>query len=148
MDPDEISGQIVDAAYRLHVGLGSGLLESIYETVLVRDLNRRGLHVERRKSISFHYDGLHFKDCLRIDLSVESLVIVEIKSVERLHPMHSKQLLTYLRLSNLPIGLLMNFGAATMKDGLHRVVNKFQPSASSRLRVNQLTANTNDAERN
>ena len=134
---DEITGQIVDAAYKLHLALGPGPLESVYEIVLARDLGRRGLKVERQKSLSFNYDGLHFSDCFKIDLIVESEVIVEIKSVESLAPQHAKQLLTYLRLSHLPVGFLMNFGTARLKDGLRRVVNGLAPSASPRLRVNQ-----------
>jgi GxxExxY protein len=137
---DDITGEIVDAAYKLHVGLGPGLLESVYEIVLARDLERRGLKVERQKSISFGYDGLQFVDCLRVDLLVASCVPVEIKSVERLAAVHPKQLLTYLRLLSLPVGLLINFGASTLKEGLHRVVNGLPNSASPRLRVNQTTA--------
>jgi iron complex transport system substrate-binding protein len=118
-----ITGQIVDAGYKIHVGLGPALLESIYETVLYRDLVRRGLHVERQKVVSFDFDGLRFDNCLRLDLLVEGQVVVEIKSIERLAPVHPKQLLTYLRLLDLPVGLLMNFGAPTFKEGLHRVSN-------------------------
>ena len=134
---DDLTGDIVDACFKLHVALGPGLLESIYETVLVRDLDRRGLSVERQKSVSFEYDGLQFSDALRIDILVEARVVVELKSVERLLPVHPKQVLTYLRLLNLPVGLLVNFGAPTMKEGLHRIVNKLSPSASPRLRVNR-----------
>jgi GxxExxY protein len=134
---DDVTGEIVDAAYKLHTGLGPGLLESVYEVVLARDLERRGLRAVRQEPISFDYDGLHFHDCLRLDLLVEDCVIVEIKSVEKLLPVHLKQLLTYLRLVRLPVGLLINFGAPTMKEGLQRVVNQLIPSASSRLRVNR-----------
>ncbi len=136
---DEITGEIVDAAYKLHTGLGPGLLESVYETVLARDLERRGLRVERQKMVEFEYDGMRFEDGLRLDLFVEGCVIVELKSVEKIAPVHSKQLLTYLRLMNLPVGLLVNFGAATLKEGLSRVVNNYIPSSSAtpRLRVNQ-----------
>jgi iron complex transport system substrate-binding protein len=137
---DDITGEIIDTAYKLHVGLGPGLLESVYEMVLARDLARRGLHIDRQTSVSFDYDGLHFSDALRIDLLVESCVVVEIKSIEKLLPVHPKQLLTYLRLLNLPVGLLINFGAPRLKDGLQRIVNGFQPTASPRLRVNQRTA--------
>ena len=135
---DDITGEIVDAAFMLHTGLGPGLLESVYETVLARELQRRGLQVERQKPVSFHYDGLDFNDGFRVDLMVESRVIVEIKSVERLASVHSKQLLTYLRLLNLPVGLLINFGAPTLKEGLHRIVNGLPRTASPRLRVNQM----------
>ncbi len=134
---DDVTGEIVDAAYKLHTGLGPGLLESVYETVLARDLQRLGLQVERQKSVAFDYDDLHFDDGLRVDLLVESRVVVEIKSVEKLLPVHPKQVLTYLRLLNLSVGLLINFGAPTLKEGLKRIVNGFEPSASPRLRVNR-----------
>jgi iron complex transport system substrate-binding protein len=137
MDVDGITGQIVDAAYKLHTGLGPGLLESVYELVLARELNKRGLHVETQKPVTFEFDGIQFEDALRIDLMVEGSVVVELKSVETLAPVHYKQLLTYLRLLNLPVGLLINFGAATLKEGLHRIVNNYKPSAvaSGRLPV-------------
>ena len=134
---DDVTGEIVDTAYKLHTGLGPGLLESVYETVLACDLQRRGLLVERQKPVSFDYDGLHFDDGLRVDLLVESRVVVEIKSVERLQPVRPKQVLTYLRLMNLSVGLLINFGAPTLKEGLKRIVNDLEPSASPRLRVNR-----------
>jgi GxxExxY protein len=133
---DTITGAIVDAALKPHRGLGPGLLESVYEAVLARDLQRRGFGAERQKTFSFTYDGLRFADALRLDLLVDSRVIVEIKSVERLAPVHSKQLLTYLRLLDLPVGLLINFGAPRLKDGLHRIVNKLAPTASPALRIN------------
>lgn len=134
---DEITGTIVDAAVKRHQSLGPGLLESVYEVVLARDLDRRGLRVERQKSVPFEYDGLRFDEGLRVDLLVEGCVVVELKSVEKLAPVHGKQLLTYLRLLHLQVGLLLNFGAGTMKEGLHRVVNNLPFSASPRLRVNQ-----------
>jgi iron complex transport system substrate-binding protein len=105
--------------------------------VLAQALQKRGLQVERQKAIQFEYDGIVFEEGFRADLLVEGRVIVELKSVEKLSPVHSKQLLTYLRLMNLPVGLLINFGAATLKEGLHRVVNNLPSSASPRLRVNQ-----------
>ncbi|MHB1161304.1 MAG: GxxExxY protein [Chloroflexota bacterium] len=135
---DDITGEIVDAAYRLHTRLGPGLLESVYEVVLAKELEKRGLKTERQKSVSFEFDGLWFDEGLRVDLLVEGTVVVELKSVESLAPVHSKQLLTYLRLLNLPVGLLINFGAPTLRQGLHRIVNNYRPSASPRLRVNQV----------
>jgi iron complex transport system substrate-binding protein len=135
---DDITGDIVDAALKIHMGLGPGLMESVYEAVLARALERRGFLVERQKAIRFEYDGMVFEEGFRADLIVDSRVVVKLKSVERLAPVHSKQLLTYLRLLDLPVGLLINFGAATLKDGLHRIVNRLPPSASPRLRVNQL----------
>ena len=136
---DEITGQVVDAAFKLHSRPGPGLLESIYELVLAGELERRGLRVERQKPVSFEFDGLQFEDAFRVDLLLEGCVVVELKSVETLAPVHSKQVLTYLRLLNLPVGLLINFGSATMKEGLHRVVNNYRPSSSAppRLRVNR-----------
>jgi len=133
---DDITGAVVDAALKIHMDLGPGLLESVYESVLARALQRRGLQVERQKTIRFEYDGMVFEEGFRTDLLVEGRVVVELKSVENLAPVHSKQLLTYLRLMNLQVGLLINFGAATLKEGLHRIVNNLPNSASPRLRVN------------
>ena len=135
---DDITGEIVDAAYKLHTGLGPGLVESVYEVVLARELERRGLRAARQKSVSFDFDGLNFRDCLRVDLLVESRVVVEIKSVEKTLPVHQRQLLTYLRLMHLRVGLLINFGAPTLREGLQRIVHELPPSASPRLRVNHL----------
>jgi iron complex transport system substrate-binding protein len=139
LEIDEITGQVVDASFKLHTHFGPGLLESVYELVLARELEQRGLTVERQKPVSFEFDGLRFEDAFRVDLLVEGCVVVELKSVETLAPVHSKQVLTYIRLLNLPVGLLINFGAATMKEGLQRVVNNYRPSASAppRLRVNK-----------
>ncbi len=136
-DIDEITGNIVDAAYKIHTGLGPGLLVSVYEAVLGRELEKRGLVVERQKIISFEYDGMRFDEGLKVDLLVEEVVVVELKSVEKFAPVHAKQVLTYLRLLHLPVGLLINFGSPTLKEGLQRIVNNYQPSAASRLRVNQ-----------
>ena len=125
------------ASIKIHRELGPGLLESVYEVVLARDLARRGLVVERQKAVAFDYDGMHFEEGLRIDFLVNGCVVIELKSVEKLSPVHSKQLLTYHRLMKLPVGDLINFGASTLKEGLQRVVNNISPSASPRLRVNQ-----------
>ena len=132
MELDDIPGGIVDAALRIHVELGPGLLESVYEAVLARALERRGFRVERQKAIRFEYDGMVFEEGFRMDLLVEGRVVVELKSVEKLAPVHGKQVLTYLRLSQLPVGLLINFGAATLKEGLHRIVNQLPNSAPPR----------------
>lgn len=134
---DDITGAIVDASVKIHMELGPGLLESVYEAVLARALEKRGFRVERQKVVRLEYDGMVFEEGFRADLLVEGRVVVELKSVEKLAAVHSKQLLTYLRLMNLPVGLLINFGAATLKEGLHRIVNKLPASASPRLRVNQ-----------
>jgi GxxExxY protein len=134
---DEITGGIVDSSLRIHRDLGPGLLESVYEAILARALERRGHRVFRQQTIRFEYDGLIFEEGLRVDLLVDDRVLVELKSQERLAPVHGKQLLTYLRLMRLPVGLLINFGAGTLKEGLHRIVNELPPSASPRLRVNR-----------
>lgn len=138
MELDDITGAIVDASLQIHRDLGPGLLESVYEAVLARALEKRGLLVERQKEVPFEYEDMVFESGFRTDLIVESQVIVEVKSVETLAPIHSKKLLTYLRLSNKRVGLLINFGAPTLKEGLHRIVNRLSPSASPRLRVNGL----------
>jgi GxxExxY protein len=138
MELDDVTGAVVDEAIRIHRRPGPGLLESVYERLLENRLRRRGLSVESQLGIDFTYDGIDFKDGFRIDLLVENCVILEVKSLERgLAPVHTKQLLTYLRLTNLHIGLLLNFGGATMKEGIKRVVNDLPPSASPELRVNQ-----------
>lgn len=137
LELDDITGAIVDTGINIHKALGPGLLESVYEVVLARVLERRGFQVERQKSITFEYDGMLFEEGFRVDLLVNRRVVVEIKSVEQLAPVHAKQLLTYLRLMNLPVGLLINFGGATLKEGLQRVVNGFPSSVSPRLRVNK-----------
>ena len=134
---DDVTGTIIDAALRIHRELGPGLLESVYECILQRDLLRRGLRVDRQKTIAFDFDGMHFDEGLKVDLLVNDAVVVELKSVENLLPVHKKQVLTYLRLLRRPVGLLINFGAPTLKEGLHRIVNKLPASASPRLRVNQ-----------
>ena len=121
MDLDLITGHIVDSAVRLHMRLGPGLLESVYERLLAQDLARRGLEVERQRVLGFEFDGLHFEDGLRVDLLVNSAVVVEVKSVEKLAPIHSKQVLTYLRVLDLRAGLLINFGSMKLKEGLHRM---------------------------
>jgi GxxExxY protein len=134
---DDITGTVVDAAVKIHRALGPGLLESVYAAVLTRTLVRQGFKVERQKVVRFEYDGMIFEDGLRIDLVVDDRVLIELKSIERLAPVHGKQVLTYLRLSNLQVGLLINFGGATLKEGLQRIVNNLPPSASPHLRVNR-----------
>ncbi len=118
-----ITGMILDAAFRVHTKLGPGLLESVYEAVLTRDLAARGLAVERQKPVSFDFEGLRFNDAFRIDLLVDHAVVVEIKSVTALTTVHHKQLLTYLRLLDCRLGLLLNFGAAHLRDGIKRIAN-------------------------
>jgi iron complex transport system substrate-binding protein len=137
MDLEAIAAAVIDVSFRLHRDLGAGLLESVYETVLAAQLDRMGYAVRRQMPISFAFEGLMFEAAFKVDLIVEGSLIVEIKSVERLNAAHAKQLLTYLRLADQPLGLLINFGGATLKEGLRRVVNGHTSFASSRLRVNQ-----------
>ncbi|WCJ59529.1 GxxExxY protein [Fontisphaera persica] len=137
MNAEEISAVVVDAAFHIHKELGPGLLESVYEAVLARALERRGLAVQRQKSVAFEYDGMRFEEGLRVDLLVNEVLVIELKSVETLAPVHSKQLLTYLRLLGLSLGLLINFAAPTFKDGCRRINNHHPSFTSSRLRVNQ-----------
>lgn len=136
-DVDAISGDVIDLALRLHKDLGPGLLENVYETVLAGKLVEKGYAVRRQVPIDIEFEGSRFSAAFKLDLLIENQLIVEIKSVERLAAVHGKQLLTYLRLSHQPVGLLINFGGATLKEGLRRIVNDHHPSATSRLRVNQ-----------
>jgi iron complex transport system substrate-binding protein len=142
-DSEAISGDVIEAAIGLHRELGPGLLESVYELLLAGELASRGYVVERQKPINIEYRGSRFEAAFRIDLLVEETLLVEIKSVERLTGAHSKQLLTYLRLTNQPVGLLINFAGETLKEGLKRVVNDYIPSAPPRLRVNQIKGGQN-----
>ncbi len=114
---DEITGAIVDESLKIHQGLGPGLLESVYEAVLARALERRGFRVERQKLIRFEFDGMLFEEGFRIDLLVEGLVVVELKSVEALAPVYGKQVLTYLRLTGLQVGLLINLRSRNLEGG-------------------------------
>jgi iron complex transport system substrate-binding protein len=136
-NPEALSAIVVDTAFHIHDELGPGLLESVYASVLTRALQRRGLKVEREKIVVFEFDGMQFNDGLRIDLLVNDVLVVELKSVELFAAVHFKQLLTYLRLMDLPLGLLINFGAATFKAGCRRVVNDHRDTGNSRLRINQ-----------
>lgn len=135
-DIETIAFDAIDLSLRLHRELGPGLLESVYETILAAKLGAMGYRVERQCPVDFSFDGLRFDAACRIDLLVEGQLLLEIKSVERLNAAHAKQLLTYLRLTKRPLGLLINFGGATLKEGLRRIVNDYTPIASSRLRVN------------
>lgn len=138
MEIDEVTGTVLDEAIKLHRRIGPGLLEVVYEQLLGAALLRRGLAVQRQLAIDVFDEGEVFPAAFRIDLLVERSVIVEIKSVERLAPVHGKQVLTYLRLTGLQAGLLINFNCAVLKDGVQRIVNGYVPSASPRLRVNQI----------
>ena len=123
MKENGIGTIIVDSALELHRNLGSGLLESVYEVTLARSLERRGLAVQRQVAVPIEYHGETFSEGFRADLIVGGLVIVELKSIERVMPAHKKQLLTYLRLTGLKLGYLLNFGEALMRDGITRSIN-------------------------
>lgn len=137
MEINEITGIIIDTALDIHKELGPGLLESVYEVVLAKSLELRGMKIDRQKPIKFEFRGIIFDEGFRVDLLVENKVIVELKSIEKIAPVHQKQLLTYLKLMGLEVGLLINFNSVLLKDGLHRIVNKYSPSASPKLCVNQ-----------
>jgi GxxExxY protein len=126
MTENAIATEIVDAAFRIHTTLGPGLLESVYDTVLAYELNCRDLRTVRQQPIPVVYENVRIDMGFRADLVVEDKVIVEIKSVELLAPVHKKQLLTYLRLADKRLGLLINFNVALIKDGITRIVNRLE----------------------
>lgn len=123
MTENEIASLIMDEAFLIHRELGPGLLESVYEVVMARRVSDKGLVVERQVPVPIKFQGIVFDEGFRADLFVEQKVIIELKSVERLQPVHSKQLLTYLRLTGCRLGLLINFGENLLKDGFKRVAN-------------------------
>ena len=123
MTENEIAKIIVDAAFQVHKRLGPGLLESVYEVILAHELKKRGLRVKRQVPVPIVFDEIKFDEGFRADLIVEEKVIVELKSVEKVSRVHKKQLLTYLRLADKRLGLLINFGAELIRDGISRVVN-------------------------
>lgn len=123
MHENDIAKIVVDAAFKVHKTLGPGLFESVYETVLAHEIKQRGLAVERQKVIPISYEGLVLDEGFRADLVAGDKVIVELKSLETMAPVHKKQLLTYLRLADKRLGLLINFGANLIKDGIFRVAN-------------------------
>ena len=120
---NQLTGQIVDSAMRVHSQLGPGLLESAYEACLAYELQRRGFRVLRQLALPVEYEGLRIDAGYRIDLLVEDVVVVELKAVEALHPIHRAQLLSYLRLSRKRVGLLLNFNVRRLRDGIERFVN-------------------------
>ncbi len=126
---DEISKEVIGEAIRIHRELGPGLLESVYVTVLEAALLRKGLLVEKEVPIDIEYDGMQFTKAFRIDLLVDGRLVVEVKSIEKLGKSHAKQLLTYLRLTKQPVGLLLNFSEATMLEGVRRLVNDYRPES-------------------
>lgn len=131
MKIDEITGAIVDAAMKVHSALGPGLLESVYETCLRHELQKRGFRVTAQVWLPVVYDGIEIEGGYKIDLLVEDEVVVELKTVEHLLALHQAQLLSYLKLSNKRIGLLINFNVVHLRDGVKRMVNNYISSASS-----------------
>ena len=123
MTENDLAKVIVDCAYKVHTTLGPGLLESVYEAALVYELGKRGLQAERQKPLPVVYENIRLEEGYRADLVVSNLVIVALKSVEEIAPVHKKQLLTYLRLADKRLGLLINFGTAKIRDGISRIVN-------------------------
>lgn len=126
MTLNDLTGQIVDAAFKVHTTLGPGLLESVYEAVMAYELRKRGFRVVRQVGIPIVYEEVQLDEGFRADLIVEDGVIVELKSIECIAPVHKKQLLTYLRLADKRVGLLINFNVALIKDGITRIVNQFE----------------------
>jgi GxxExxY protein len=127
MTENQIAAAVVDAAFKIHITLGPGLLESVYEATLEYELRKRGLSVLRQIGLPVYYEGLKLEIGYRVDMIVGDKVIIEIKSVEALAPIHRSQLLTYLRLANMRLGLLINFNVERIKDGIRRVVNGLGP---------------------
>ena len=124
---DELSSIVLEEAIAIHKEFGPGLFESVYESVLAGRLRRRGLVVERQVQVKAVFDGEAYDPAFKIDMLVDERLVIEIKAVEALSRAHAKQLLTYLRLLKQPVGLLLNFSGETMKDGIRRVVNDYQP---------------------
>lgn len=125
MEIDEISGIVIDECIAIHRELGPGLFENVYEAVLAGRIEARGLRVARQLAVPIEFDGQRFDPAFRLDLLVEDRLVIEVKAVERLSQTHIRQLLTYLRLLKQPVGLLLNFSHATMKDGIRRVANDY-----------------------
>lgn len=117
-----ITEKIIGAAIEVHKSLGPGLLESVYETCLCHEFHLLGMSFERQKSVSVVYKGIALETCLRIDIVVENAVVIELKCVEKIAPIHESQLLTYMRLSGIPTGLILNFYTPRIVDGIKRMV--------------------------
>jgi GxxExxY protein len=130
-DLDVLTGRVLDLSIAIHRAFGPGMLESVYERVLAGKLRDEGYEVSQQVLLDIEYEGIRFDAAFRIDILVAGRLLIELKSIERLLPVHSKQLLTYLRLSKQPVGLLINFGGEKLMDGYKRLVNNYNPSASS-----------------
>jgi GxxExxY protein len=127
IDIDRITGDVLDLSIRIHRELGPGLFESVYETVLAAKLGELGYRVERQKPVSITFEGHRFEAAFKVDLLVDGRLVIELKSLDRLQASHAKQVLTYLRLLKQPVGLLINFGGPTLKEGFKRLVNDYRP---------------------
>ncbi len=125
-DIELLATRVIETAMGVHVDIGPGLLESVYETLLATRLQKQGLQVDRQMVVKARLDDIDFPDAFRADLFVEGKLLVELKSVEKLAPIHARQTLTYLRLLNQPLGLLINFGGITLKEGLKRILNNYR----------------------
>jgi GxxExxY protein len=131
MELNEISSAILAAAFKVHTAIGPGVLESVYQTCLHHELKRAGLKIEAQVAVPVHYDGINMETGYRIDLLVEDVVIVELKCVDALLPIHKAQLLTYLKLANKPLGLLLNFNVVHLREGIKRIMNnRYRPRAT------------------
>ncbi|MCA0375694.1 MAG: GxxExxY protein [Gemmatimonadetes bacterium] len=154
LSAEEISWCVINAALRVHRAAGPGLLESAYQVMLTTALRNDGLCFELQVPVAVHFEGAVVPNAYRVDLVVEGLVLVELKSVEHLAPVHARQVLTYLRLTGIQLGLLINFNVPRLKEGIRRVVNGHVPSGSSRLRIagresrldNSITRSREDAK--
>lgn len=135
--PDDLTGACLNAALRIHKKFRSGMLEAFYEELLERTLVADGFTVERQKAISFDFERIFYENAFRADLIVNGRLIIEVKARETNAPIHASQLLTYLRLTELPLGLVINFGMPKLMDGVKRVVNDLPPEQSPQLRVNR-----------
>ncbi|MXO73672.1 GxxExxY protein [Altererythrobacter aerius] len=122
---EELGRIVIDCGYRLHRNLGPGLLESAYELILFESPRQRGVPVRRQVPVPISWDGIVIDNAFKVDILVEDVLLIELKSTERVAAVHAKQVLTYLRLMGLPLGFLMNFGQATFKEGLKRVANDY-----------------------
>lgn len=135
---DELSNAAITESIKIHRAIGPGVLESVYEVLLAHALLGLGFEVKQQLAVPIKFNGIHFEEGFRIDLLIQDTLLIEIKSTPKLVPVHGKQLLTYLRLMNLPLGLLINFGGETLKEGVKRVVNNLAPNDSPLLRVNRV----------
>ena len=126
MDINQLSSKIIGAAIQVHKALGPGLLESAYEECICHELSSQGLSIERQKPLAINYKGIKLDCGYRLDIVVENTIILELKSCEKIEPIHKAQLLTYLKLSGLNLGLILNFNVPVMRDGIVRIVNELK----------------------